>query len=79
MTSPTGQDHSSLAVIRGRAVQHWTLNEVCLWSSLAGFALTESAASPRVPMRTAMNKLEKVALRYTKKKGRPLVLAFNSE
>lgn len=26
-----------------------------------------------------MNKLEKVALRYTRKKGRPLVLVFNSE
>lgn len=25
-----------------------------------------------------MNKLEKVALRYTKRKDRPLVLAFNS-
>jgi hypothetical protein len=35
--------------------------------------------SPALDTERAMNKLEKVALRYAKKKGRPLVLAFNSE
>ena len=34
---------------------------------------------PALDVERAMNKLEKAALRYTRKKGRPLVLAFNSE
>ena len=33
---------------------------------------------PALDVERAMNKLEKVALRYAKKHGRPLVLAFNS-
>lgn len=33
---------------------------------------------PGLDIERAMNKLEKVALRYSRKKGRPLVLAFNS-
>lgn len=34
---------------------------------------------PALDVERAMNKLEKVALRYARKNGRPLVLAFNSE
>lgn len=34
---------------------------------------------PQLDIERALNKLEKVALRYTKKHGRPLVLAFNSK
>lgn len=33
---------------------------------------------PALDVERAMNKLEKVALRYTRKHGRPLVVAFNS-
>jgi hypothetical protein len=43
-----------------------------------------SRADPRnggaaLDVERAMNKLEKVALRYARKHGRPLVMAFNSE
>jgi hypothetical protein len=33
---------------------------------------------PSLDVERAMNKLEKVAIRYARKNGRPLVLAFNS-
>lgn len=34
---------------------------------------------PSLDVERAMTKLEKVALRYTRKHGRPLVMAFSSE
>jgi hypothetical protein len=37
------------------------------------------SAGPSLDVERAMTKLEKVALRYFKKHGRPLVLAFTSE
>jgi hypothetical protein len=33
---------------------------------------------PSLDVERVLNKLEKVALRYTKRMGRPLVMAFNS-
>lgn len=35
------------------------------------------SAGPALDVERALNKLEKVALRYARKNGRPLVLAFN--
>jgi len=37
------------------------------------------AAGPALDIERVLNKLEKVALRYKRKNGRPLVLAFNGE
>lgn len=37
------------------------------------------SAGPALDVERALNKLEKVALRYKRKNGRPLVLAFNGE
>ena len=37
------------------------------------------SAGPALDIERALNKLEKVALRYKAKKGRPIVLVFNGE
>ena len=37
------------------------------------------SAGPALDVERALNKLEKVALRYKRKNGRPLVLAFNGK
>lgn len=37
------------------------------------------SAGPALDVERALNKLEKVALRYKRKHGRPLVLAFNGQ
>jgi len=73
------EGHPDLEVFRLRLGKALDFDYFEDWQGSLFSRADPRSAGPALDVERALNKLEKVALRYKRKNGRPLVLAFNGE
>lgn len=73
------EGHPDLEVFRLRLGKALDFDYFEDWQGSLFSRADPRSAGPALDVERVLNKLEKVALRYKRKNGRPLVLAFNGE